>query len=221
MNLEKVPRKIESYDISNISGNFIVAGMCVMKDGVIKKNLSRRFKIKTVLNQDDPRCMKEVISRRLKHSIENPKGGFGELPDLIFVDGGITQIKAAEQAVLEYNLKIPVYGMVKNDKHQTRALINKNRKEIELSDTLMRAITNFQDNVHATAIEYHRKVRDKQITKSVLDEIKGIGEVKKKELLRNFGSVEKILEATDEEISQIKGINKQMAQKIKKELKKM
>ena len=98
---------------------------------------------------------------------------------------------------------------------------NKNRKEIELSDTLMRAITNFQDNVHATAIEYHRKVRDKQITKSVLDEIKGIGEVKKKELLRNFGSVEKILEATDEEISQIKGINKQMAQKIKKELKKM
>lgn len=78
-----------------------------------KKNLSRRFKIKTVLNQDDPRCMKEVISRRLKHSIENPKGGFGELPDLIFVDGGITQIKAAEQAVLEYNLKIPVYGMVK------------------------------------------------------------------------------------------------------------
>lgn len=221
LNLEKVPRKIESYDISNISGNFIVAGMCVMKDGVIKKNLSRRFKIKTVLNQDDPRCMKEVISRRLKHSIENPKGGFGELPDLIFVDGGITQIKAAEQAVLEYNLKIPVYGMVKNDKHQTRALINKNRKEIELSDTLMRAITNFQDNVHATAIEYHRKVRDKQITKSVLDEIKGIGEVKKKELLRNFGSVEKILEATDEEISQIKGINKQMAQKIKKELKKM
>ena len=221
LNLEKAPRKIESYDISNISGNFIVAGMCVMKDGIIKKNLSRRFKIKTVLNQDDPRCMKEVISKRLKHSIENPKGGFGELPDLIFVDGGITQIKAAEQAVLEYNLKIPVYGMVKNDKHQTRALINKNRKEIELSDTLMRAITNFQDNVHATAIEYHRKVRDKQITKSVLDEIKGIGEVKKKELLRNFGSVEKILEATDEEISQIKGINKQMAQKIKKELKKM
>ncbi len=221
LNLEKIPRKIESYDISNISGNFIVAGMCVMQDGVIKKNLSRRFKIKTVLNQDDPKCIQEVISRRLKHSIENAKGGFGELPDVIFVDGGITQIKAAKQSILEYNLSIPIYGMVKNNKHQTRALINEDRKEIELSDTLMRAVTNFQDNVHSTAIEYHRKVRDKQITKSALDEIKGIGKVKKKELLKNFGSVEKILEATNEEISQIKGINRQMAQKIKEELKKM
>lgn len=99
LKLEKLPRKIETYDISNISGEYIVAGMCVMQDGVIKKNLSRRFKIKTVYGQDDPRCMEEVIIRRLKHSIENPKGGFGDLPDVIFADGGITQIRAVKKAI--------------------------------------------------------------------------------------------------------------------------
>lgn len=99
LSLDKLPRKIETYDISNISGEYMVAGMCVMQDGVIKKNLSRRFKIKTVYNQDDPRCMEEVITRRLKHSIENPKGGFGILPDVIFADGGITQIRATKKAI--------------------------------------------------------------------------------------------------------------------------
>lgn len=221
LNLKKIPQKIESYDISNINGSFIVAGMCVMQNGIIKKNLSRRFKIKTVLQQDDPKCMQEVIERRLKHSLENPNGGFGTLPDLIFVDGGINQIKAAKRASLKYELSIPIYGMVKNDKHQTRALIDENKREIELSDELMKAITNFQDCVHNTAIEYHRKVRSKEVTKSLLDNIDGIGEVRKTELLKRFGSVEKILNASDDEISQINGINKKMAQKIKEELGKM
>lgn len=221
LNLKKIPQKIESYDISNINGSFIVAGMCVMQNGIVKKNLSRRFKIKTVLQQDDPKCMQEVIERRLKHSLENPNGGFGTLPDLIFVDGGINQIKAAKRASLKYELSIPIYGMVKNDKHQTRALIDENKREIELSDELMKAITNFQDCVHNTAIEYHRKVRSKEITKSLLDNIDGIGEVRKTELLKRFGSVEKILNASDDEISQINGINKKMAQKIKEELGKM
>jgi len=219
--LKKIPQKIESYDISNINGSFIVAGMCVMQNGIVKKNLSRRFKIKTVLQQDDPKCMQEVIERRLKHSLENPNGGFGTLPDLIFVDGGINQIKAAKRASLKYELSIPIYGMVKNDKHQTRALIDENKREIELSDELMKAITNFQDCVHNTAIEYHRKVRSKEVTKSLLDNIDGIGEVRKTELLKRFGSVEKILNASDDEISQINGINKKMAQKIKEELGKM
>lgn len=219
LNLEEFPRKIESYDISNISGTYIVAGMCVMKDGIVKKNLSKRFKIKTVLDQDDPKCMNEVISRRLKHSIENPNGSFGSLPDVIFVDGGITQIRAANEAVEQYNLDIPIYGMVKNDKHQTRALINKKKEEIKISNDLMLVITRFQDVVHNTAIGYHRKLRDMGISKSVLDDIKGIGKVKKNELLRKFGSVEKILEATDDEISQIKGINKEMARIIKDKLK--
>ena len=189
--------------------------MCVMIDGVIKKNLSRRFKIKGVFGQDDPKCTEEVVTRRLKHSIENPKGGFGELPDVIFADGGITQIRAIKTAIKKYNLNIPVFGMVKNDKHQTRALINENRDEFEISESLMNLITKFQDTVHDTAITYHRKLRDKQMKKSELDEINGIGEVKKKELLKHFGSVKKIKEATIEELTSVKGITKEIATRIK------
>ena len=216
--LDKLPRKIETYDISNISGEYMVAGMCVLKDGAIKKNLSRRFKIKTVYEQDDPKCMEEVITRRLKHSIENPKGGFGELPDAIFADGGITQIRATKRAIEKYNLNIPVFGMVKNDKHQTRALMDENRNELEISQNLMNIITQFQDTVHDTAITYHRKLRDKSITKSKLDDIPGVGEVKKKELLKYFGSVKKIQEATIEELMQVKGINEKIAKELKEQL---
>lgn len=215
LQMEKLPRKIETYDISNTAGEYTVAAMCVMQDGVIKKNLSRRFKIKTVYGQDDPRCMEEVIERRLKHSIENPKGGFGELPDAIFADGGITQIRATKKAVQKYGLQIPVYGMVKNDKHQTRALMDENRKELEISENLMHLITRFQDTVHDTAITYHRKVRDKQITKSELDDVKGIGEAKKKALLKSFGSVEKIKQASVEELMKVKGITEELAKSLK------
>ena len=215
LSLDKLPRKIETYDISNISGEYMVAGMSVMQDGVIKKNLSRRFKIKTVYNQDDPRCMEEVITRRLKHSIENPKGGFGILPDVIFADGGITQIRATKKAIQKYDLNIPVFGMVKNDKHQTRALMDENRKELKISPRLMNLITNFQDTVHDTAITYHRKLRDKAITKSELDEIDGIGKVKKQALLKAFGSVEKIKQASIEDLINVKGINEELAKKIK------
>ena len=189
--------------------------MCVMIDGVIKKNLSRRFKIKGVFGQDDPKCTEEVVTRRLKHSLENPKGGFGELPDVIFADGGITQIRAIKTAIKKYNLNIPVFGMVKNDKHQTKALINENRDEFEISESLMNLITKFQDTVHDTAITYHRKLRDKQMKKSELDEINGIGEVKKKELLKHFGSVKKIKEATVEELTSVKGITNEIAKRIK------
>ena len=215
LRMDKLPRKIETYDISNISGEYMVAGMCIMQDGVIKKNLSRRFKIKTVYGQDDPKCMEEVITRRLKHSIENPKGGFGELPDAIFADGGITQIRAVKKAIAKYNLDIPVFGMVKNDKHQTRALMDESRQELEISQKLMNLITNFQDTVHDTAITYHRKLRDKEITKSELDNIEGIGEVKKKALLKEFGSVERIKNASIEELTKVKGITKKLAEKIK------
>ncbi|MBO6243231.1 MAG: excinuclease ABC subunit C, partial [Clostridia bacterium] len=214
LKLDKLPRKIETYDISNISGEYMVAGMCVMKDGVIKKNLSRRFKIKTVYGQDDPRCMEEVITRRLKHSIENPKGGFGNLPDVIFADGGITQIRATKRAIEKYNLDIPVFGMVKNDKHQTRALMDENRNELEISESLMNLITRFQDTVHDTAITYHRKLRAKSMVKSELDEIPGIGEVKKKELLKEFGSIEKIKNTKLEDLTKVKGINLELAKKI-------
>ena len=216
LNLEKMPRKIETYDISNISGTDMVAAMCVLQDGMVNHKLSRRFKIKTVFTQDDPKCMEEVITRRLKHSIESPNGGFGKLPDAIFVDGGITQERAAKNALEKYDLNIPIYGMVKNDKHRTRALINEQREEIELSEELMNVITNFQDEVHNTAIEYHRKVRGKRITKSALDDVKGIGEAKKQELLKRFGSVEGIKKATIDELVQIKGINEAIAEQLKK-----
>ena len=220
LNLDKTPRKIETFDISNISGEFMVAGMSVMLDGVIKKNLARRFKIKTVVGQDDPRCMNEVITRRLKQSLENSNGGFGNLPDLIFVDGGITQIHAAEEAVKSVGLegKIGIYGMVKNDKHQTRALINDKREEFKISDNLKNTITLFQDSVHNTAIGYHKKLRDASITKSVLDDIKGIGTMKKALLLKKFGSVENIGKADVGEIAKIKGINEELALNIKKHI---
>ena len=218
LNLEKIPRKIEGYDISNLSGQYIVSGMCVLKDGEINKSLSRRFKIKSVLDQDDPKCMLEVIKRRLHHSVEEPNGAFGSLPDVILVDGGITQIQAAKQAISELNLSIPVYGMVKNDKHRTRALIDENRKEIKISEALMNKITAFQDAIHDTAISYHRKLRDKQITKSSLNEIEGIGEARKKALLKKFGTISNIKKATNEEIAQIPGITVKLAEKIKQSL---
>ena len=216
--LEKLPRKIECYDISNISGTYMVAGMCVLQDGVIKKNQARRFRIKTVMGQDDPRCMCEVITRRLKHSIGNENGGFGKLPDVIFVDGGITQIRAAKEAVASYQLTIPIFGMVKNDKHQTRALMNDKREELGLSEEAMNLITLFQDSVHDTAIGYHKKLRDKSVTKSALDEVEGIGPEKKKRLLQKFGSIEAIKNASMEEIIQVKGITETLAKKIKENM---
>lgn len=214
LNLDKLPRKIECFDISNISGTNIVAGMCVAIDGNIKKNLSRRFKIKTVFGQDDIKCTKEVIERRIKHSLDGESSGFGNLPDLILADGGITQIRAILEVIDKYCLHIPVYGMVKNDKHQTRALIDKDRNEIKISKELLNFITVFQDEVHNTAIEYHRKLRDKEMLKSELDDVKGIGEKKRQELLKKFGSIENIKRASIEELTSIKGINEKIAKVI-------
>ena len=249
LNLEKLPRKIETFDISNIGGEYTVAGMCVMQDGIIKKNLSRRFKIKNVVGQDDVACMEEVVTRRLKHSIDSSEeveeegagkqrtlnkneeenkqdsrvketnkstsGGFGEVPDVIFADGGITQIKAIQKPIRKYNLEIPVFGLVKNDKHQTRALMSPKREELEISEELMKAITNFQDEVHNTAITYHRKLRDKSMEKSELDEIKGIGKAKKQLLLKKFGSIENMKKASIEELMKVKGITEDLAKAIK------
>ena len=219
LQIDKMPRKIETYDISNISGNFMVAEMCVLQDGEIKKNLSRRFRIKTVLTQDDPRCMEEVITRRLSHSVEEPNNkAFGVLPDAIFADGGITQIRAIRRAINKYNVPVKIFGMVKNDKHQTRALIDEDRNEIKISPELMLLITRFQDTVHDTAISYYRKLHEKSLSHSELDDIKGIGDAKKKALLKAFGSVEKIKRASVDELCKVKGINKELAESIKNTL---
>jgi excinuclease ABC subunit C len=150
--------------------------------------------------------------------------GFGRLPDLILADGGITQIRATKAAIrnieneIGTTLNIAVYGMVKNDKHQTRALMDENRNEMEISEDLFNLITNFQNEVHNTAIGYHKMLRDKSMVKSELDNISGIGNVKKIELLKKFGSVENIAKASVDEIASVKGINKELAEKISKEL---
>ena len=182
--------------------------------------MSRRFKIKTVYGQDDPRCMEEVVTRRLKYSVGKSNTVFGKMPDLILADGGITQIKAIKKAIEKYEVKIPVFGMVKNDKHQTRALIDENRNELEISENVKNLITRFQDEVHDTAISYHRKLRDKATTKSALEQITGIGETKKIALLKEFGSVEKLKNTRIEELTKINGINENLAKKILEELNK-
>ena len=224
LNLEKLPRRIECFDISNISSSYMVAGMCVMIDGIIKKNLSRKFKIKTVFMQDDPKCMEEVVTRRLNHSLEKEDTGFGKLPDVIFADGGITQIRAILKAIenveieSKQKLNIRVFGMIKDDKHRTKALIDEERNEIQVSEEIFNLITQFQDTVHDVAVGYHKLLRNKSMTKSALDEIKGVGTTKKALLLKKFGSVEKIKEADINEISKVKGINDELARKIKNEL---
>lgn len=218
LKLDKLPRKIECFDISNLAGEYMVAGMCVAKDGLINKNLARRFKIKTVYSQDDPKCMEEVVTRRIKHSIDNPKGAFGVLPDVIFADGGITQMRAIRRAIDKYNVDIKVFGMVKDDKHKTNKLIDENRKKIDISQNIFNFITLLQDEVHKIAIEYNRKLRNKDTTKSKLDDIKGIGTKKKQELLKVFGSIEGIKKADLNELTKIKGITEELARKIKKEL---
>jgi len=216
LNLQKLPAKIESFDISNISGTYIVAGMCVAINGQINKKLSRKFKIKNVLGQDDVGCMKEVVERRVKHSINDSKNtAFGKLPDLILADGGINQIRAIKEIMQKYNLSVPVYGMVKDDKHRTRALLDENRNEIEISTELLNFITLFQDEVHRTAVEYHKKLRDEGMLKSELDDIEGIGPAKRKALLQKFGTVDSIKNATLEELMQVKGITKEIAERIK------
>jgi len=213
LNLEKIPIKFECYDISNISGTNIVAGMVAFVNGALKKNLSRKFKINEFTNQDDPGCMKEVIERRFSYEADDKK--FGEYPDIIFVDGGITQIRACKEALENKNIKIPVFGMVKDDKHRTKCLIDEYKEEIELTDELKNLITNAQDEVHKVAISYHKTLREKQMLKSELDSIKGIGEVKRKELLKKFGSIEGIKNAKIEELIQIKGITEKLAKEIK------
>lgn len=219
LDLNKLPKRIESYDISNISGTNTVAGIVAFENGKPKKNEYRKIKIKTVIGQDDVACMKETLRRRLKYVVNKDleKNPFGPEPDLILMDGGITQIRAAKEIVREYNLTIPVYGMVKNDKHRTRALMNEDGKEYLISDkpTLFNFVTFLQDEVHKTAIEYHRKLREKEITKSELDTIEGIGEKRKQALLKKFKSVEKIKAATIEELCEVDGITEKIAKNIK------
>ena len=220
--LKELPKRIESFDISNISGTDIVAGMVVFENAKPKRSDYRRIKIKTVDGQNDVACMRETLMRRLKYLLPNQteeKNPYGPRPNLILMDGGITQVRVAKNVVREYGLDIPVYGLVKNDKHRTRTIVNEEGKEYEVkSSEIFNLITYIQDEVHETAIEYHRKLRNKRMKKSELDEIEGIGDARKQALLKRFKSIENIKKASVAELCLVDGINEKIAEKILEKL---
>lgn len=212
LNLEKVPRVIESYDISNMSGDNNVAGMIVFKDAKPYKAGYKRFKIKSFLGQDDYRSMAEVLDRRFSEYEKGENSDFAVLPDLILLDGAKGQISAVLPIMEKYGLNIPLYGMVKDSKHRTRAIattggdivIKSNRRVFTL-------ITNIQDEVHRFAISYQKQLQSKKMLGRELTNIKGIGDKKANSLLKHFGSMTKIRNADIESLMAVKGISEQNA----------
>ena len=206
LELETVPKRIEAYDISNIQGVDSIGTMVVFSDGKKDRKEYRRYKIKTIVGPDDYGSMAEIVGRRIKH---------GNLPDLILLDGGKGQVSAVQKVLNDNNLQIPLWGMFKDDKHRTKGLVNKER-EIVLDKTtnLYRFVASIQEEVHNYAITYHRSLRKKSLTKSILDDIPGIGETRKKNLLNHFKSIEDIKSATFEELLEVESINKLAAENI-------
>ncbi len=213
-----VPR-IESYDISNINGFQSVGSMVVFEDGKPKRSDYRKFKIKTVKGPDDYASMYEVLTRRFRHGIEETEelqekglikevGSFTRFPGLIMMDGGKGQVHIAQKVLEELRLDIPVCGMVKDDKHRTRGLFFEGHElPVKVDSEGFHLMTRIQDEVHRFAIEYHRSLRSKEQVKSVLDDINGIGEKRRKALMKHFQSIEAIRNAGVEEIAQVEGMN--------------
>ena len=204
--LDKIPKRIESFDISNIQGVDSIGSMVVFTDGKKDKKEYRRYKIKTVEGPNDYDSMAEIVERRLK---------YGDLPDLMLLDGGKGQVSSVKKVLDRYDVKIPLWGMFKDDKHRTKGLISQ-EKEIELDKTsnLYRFVASIQEEVHNYAISYHRSLRNKSLTKSVLDDIQGIGEKRKKALLAHFKGVDEIKKATFEELLEVDGMNKTSAESV-------
>lgn len=226
LNLEEIPHRIEAYDISNIQGMDSVGTMVVAEDGRPKYSDYRRFKIKDVIGADDYASMREVLSRRFKHGIAETKavmenkinlsaGKFCIFPDLILMDGGKGQVNIALEVLKEFNINIPVCGMVKDDTHSTRGLIFNNEEIIIVRHSnLMHLITRIQDEAHRFAITYHRSMRDKKMLHSILDDIPNVGDKRRKALLINFGSIENIKNAKLENIEKVASIDKKTAKGI-------
>lgn len=217
--LEKTPEYIESYDISHTAGDENVAGMIVFKDAKPYKKAYRRFKIKSFSGQDDYASMAEVLSRRFAEYEKNKQSGegFGRLPDLILLDGGAGQLSAVKKVMNDMNIDLPVFGMVKDGHHRTRALVSENGEiQIKAIRQVFTLITQIQDEVHRFAIEYHRLRRSKKSFSTSLTQIDGIGQTRAKKLLSTFGSVEKIKNATEDELAAVPGMNRSAAQSIKK-----
>lgn len=204
--------RIEAYDISNTSGKNSVGGMIVVENGEFKKSEYRLFKIKEVEGVDDYASTKEVVRRRLMRSEHDDK--FKNLPDVILADGGMGHVTAISEVLDEMNIQVPVFGMVKDNKHRTDRLISSDGEIITLSDETFKFITAIQNEVHRFAIGYHKKLRSDVLTRSELDNIEGIGPVKKRALLRTFGSVKAISNASVPELSVVEGIKEELAQKI-------
>lgn len=197
----ETPHTIELYDNSNIQGAYAVAGMVVYKDGVPSKKDYRKYKIKTVEGPDDYASMKEVIYRRYYRLLMEQK----EMADLIIVDGGLGQIKVAKEVIDGLNLPVHICGLSKDDKHSTAMLLDENGNQvpIDTKSPLFFLLTRMQDEVHRYAISFHRQVRSKSLFSSILDEVDGIGEARKKKLLNHFKSVKKMKEASLEELEAV------------------
>ena len=198
------PRRIESYDISNISGTDIVASMVVFRDGKPHKSDYKRFKLEGLAGQDDYASMHQILKRRFTHFKAGDKG-FEEAPDLLLIDGGVNHARVAVQALEELSLSFPVFGMVKDDRHRTRALVTPEGQEIRIDNNqaIFALIGNIQEETHRFAITYHRQLRSKRLRYSELDSIPGIGPKRKQELLRQFKSLAAMGKATLPELERI------------------
>lgn len=212
--------RMESFDISNISGFQAVGSMVVFEKGKPKRNDYRKFKIKWVQGPDDYSSMREVLTRRFTHGLKELKenslhGKFHIFPDLLLMDGGKGQVNIALQVLKELNLHIPVCGMVKDENHRTRGLYYNNIEiPIDFHSEGFKLITRIQDETHRFAIEYHRSLRGKNQVHSVLDEIAGIGDARRKALLRYFKSIEAIQGASIEELKQVSSMNERAAKEV-------
>lgn len=227
LGLEDVSR-VESYDISNISGFLSVGSMVVFDDGKPKKSEYRKFRIKTVEGPNDYASMYEVLKRRFSHGLMeieqlNEKnlstefGSFTKFPDLIMMDGGVGQVHIAMQVLSELDIDIPVCGMVKDDNHRTRGLFfDEHEIPIDTNSEGFRLMTRIQDEVHRFAIEYHRSLRSKEQVKSILDDIPGIGEKRRKALMKHFASIEAIKNAAIDELAQAESMNEKAAASVYK-----
>ena len=198
------PQRMESYDISNISGTDMVASMVVFKDGKPAKSEYKKFKIDGMDGQDDYACMRQVLQRRFSHYLAQDKG-FCEAPDLLLIDGGIAHAKVALEVLTSLELRFPVFGMVKDDRHRTRALVTPQGQEIGIDSNpvVFSLIGNIQEETHRFAITYHRSLRSKRLRYSELDGIEGIGPKRKQELLKTFKSLTTISQAQLQELERI------------------
>lgn len=207
--------RIEAYDISNISGFESVGSMVVYEKGKPKRSDYRKFKIKSVQGPNDYASMEEVLTRRFTHESEKEFDSFAKLPDLIMMDGGRGQVNIALQVLEKLGLSIPVCGMVKDDNHRTRGLYFENVEiPIDTSSEGFKLITRIQDEAHRFAIEFHRSLRSKEQVHSVLDDIPGIGPARRKDLMRQFRSLDKIKEASVGELAALPSMNEKSAKQV-------